>query len=135
MAVLEKNSKYLDPLGKMSVEDYVKVRLDSIIVKNKTKAPGIERTVKSLQIIIFILTASGALLSHLNLSIFVPNVLALATMISTIMDQEQLIVKLSSTNGIYMQLEQLKCYWQGLCLVDKRKSSNSNYIVEIQSLF
>ena len=126
----EGNPKYLDPLEKMSVEDYVKVRLDSIILKNKKKAPKIETTVKLLQFFIFILTASGAVLTHFKLSIFVPNVLALSTMISTIMEQEQLIVKLSSTNGIYMQLEQLKCYWQGLSLVDKRKPSNSNYIVE-----
>ena len=46
------------------------------------------------------------------------------------MEQEQLMVKLSSTNGIYMQLEQLRCYWNGLSLVDKRKISNANYIVE-----
>jgi hypothetical protein len=106
------------------------VRFLLIKLKNKKKAPKIETTVKLLQFFIFILTASGAVLTHFKLSIFVPNVLALSTMISTIMEQEQLIVKLSSTNGIYMQLEQLKCYWQGLSLVDKRKPSNSNYIVE-----
>ena len=119
-----------DPLEKISVDDYVNLRLDHLINKNKKNAPKYEFFLKLFQFLIFLFTASGAFLSHINLSIWVPIVLAFSTMLSTIMEQEQLMVKLSSTNGIYMQLEQLRCYWHGLCLVDKRKVSNANYIVE-----
>lgn len=124
------SNEKLDPLEKISVENYVKTRLNMIIDENKNEAPNIENLVKTLQVVIFLLTASGSLLSHLQLSVWVPIVLAFSTMLATIMEQKQLVVKLNSTNGIYMQLEQLKCYWQGLSLIERRKYNNGTYIVE-----
>lgn len=118
------------PYERMAIETYVKTRLHSIVQKHKRRGPILERSVQILQIIIFIITASGAFLSHLGYVYWVPLTMSFSATIVTIMEQKQLIFRLSSTNTVLIQMEQLLCYWQGLSIIERRKHSNATFIVE-----
>ena len=120
----------INPCEKMSVETYVKTRLNLILYRHKKRSPYLERIVYVMQTIVFIITASAAFVSHIGYAQWVPVIMSVATMITSIMEQKQLILRLTSTNSVYMQLEQLMCFWQGLSIIERRKHSNATYVVE-----
>ena len=120
----------INPCDKMSVEIYVKTRLNLILYRHKRQSPWLERIVYFMQTFIFIITASAAFVSHIGYAQWVPVIMSVATMLTSIMEQKQLILRLTSTNSVHMQLEQLMCFWQGLSIIERRKHSNATYVVE-----
>ena len=127
---LENTFDQINPCDKMSVETYVKTRLNLILYRHKKRAPKLERTVHLTQTCIFIITASAAFVSHIGHARWVPVIMSVVTMMTSVMEQKQLILRLTSTNSVHMQLEQLMCFWQGLSIIERRKHSNATYVVE-----
>ncbi len=116
--------------GKLSVENYVKYRLKEQLDYYKVLSPRLKRSLQCFQIMIFLCTAAGSLLAHLGFSRWVPALMAFIASITTIMEQKQYSLRLSASNSVQMQLEQLKCYWQGLSIIERRKFVNASYMVE-----
>ena len=80
----------------MTVEKYVATRLQLLLSKYQKQSYWLESTVFYLQVILFLTTASGAILAYLGQVAWVPVLMAFVATLTTYMDNKQYKLRLIS---------------------------------------
>lgn len=120
-----------DGLGNLTADEYVKIRLTPLMASFTTKAPPMASINTCVSLITILLSVVSSVLTTFQLVTFIPVALALSSALSSWSSYLQIELRLCRTNSALHQLHQLVVWWDSLNMIEKRVSTNKEYLVQI----
>jgi hypothetical protein len=118
-----------DGLGSLTADEYVKIRLTPLIASFSTKAPPMATMNTAVTLSTIFLSVTSSVLTTFQLVTFIPIALAISSALTSWTSYLQLELRLVRTNSAVHQLHQLIIWWDSLNMIEKRVSSNKEYLV------
>ena len=117
--------------GKLSAEDYIKVRHTEVLARYERSVRRLRLGVGLVDALAILLTSGGTALVAVGLVRWVPVLMAFAAAVASIANHAALGPKLRGANEAIATLHQLHLWWQGLTLIQKRANANKTHLVDM----
>jgi hypothetical protein len=122
---------YDDGMSVITADDYVYFRLFPAIKEYAARTPTLSLKSNLLASMVYLGTLSAALLSLVDLNVWVPIVVAFVALVNIITETSQVNQRLLVTNEALTSLRNTKIWWQSLSMVQQRLPINKENLVEI----
>ena len=119
-----------DGLGTLTADEYCKIRLTPLLASFTTKAPPMVSINTCVSLITILLSVVSSVLTTFQLVTFIPVALAISSALTSWTSYLQIELRLVRTNSALHQLHQLIIWWDSLNMIEKRVSSNKEYLVQ-----
>jgi len=119
-----------DGFARLSPEQYLSYRLEDQYQYYRTKTQKLERQLKYLQWLIYIIGGIGTLLAALGLELWIALTGALVTALGTYLEYQQIESTLLTYNQAATELANVRSWWIALSASEQEEQSNIDMLVQ-----
>jgi len=114
--------------------DYFKYRVMPSLRKLARESPTMANSLQLSQIIIFLSGIVASIFGAMDLSLLIPIVTGISTLVTTMMHFNGFSTRLAATNGSLAVLQAKRTYWQGLSEFERRnQKAKEDLIVAVEN--